>query len=225
MESQYRSTEINNIASAMAKAQGAYKPLRPNQIHKGEKYANLEAILAAVREPLSNNALAFFQHDELLDEGSGAAILKTTLMHESGQWISSWARIVSGKTDKETASIYEFRARLHAVRLLGIAPSAHDPLLYDDNGEMQAESVLIEDLSKPKEIRVREKGYREEVITNQQYNQLMITLKNHKRLLKNILEKHDIESLDELPASSFLNTLSEIHRIKQIEEEGRNNAR
>ena len=209
----------------MSKAQGAYKTLKPNQIYKGERFANLEAILAAVREPLSLNALAFFQHDELLDAGSGAAIMKTTLMHESGQWISSWARIVSGKTDKETASIYEFRARLHAVRLLGIAPSSNDPFLFDDNGEMQAESVLLDDLSKPADVRVREKGRREETISNTQFNQLTHMLKGYPRLAKDIKEAHQIESLDELPASEFLRALNKIHTIKQREEEGRNDAR
>jgi hypothetical protein len=221
MESQYRSTEINHIALAMAKAQGAYKPLRPNQTYKGEKYANLEAILAAVREPLSINALAFFQHDELMDTGSGAAILKTTIMHESGQWISSWARIVSGKTDKETGTIYEFRARQHAVRLLGIAPSSHDPYLWDDNGEMQAETTLLDDLSKPKEVRVREKGRREAAITNQQYNQLNTVLRGHSRLAQDIMDKHQIESLDELPENVFLTVLQRIYDIKKIEEDGK----
>ncbi len=205
----------------MAKAQGSYKTLKPNQMYKGDKYANLEAILLAVREALSVNALAFFQHDELIDEGSGAAILKTTIMHESGQWISSWARIVSGKTDKETGTIYEFRARQHAVRLLGIAPSQNDPYLWDDNGEMQAEITLLDDLSKPKEIRVREKGYREETITNQQYNQLKTMLDGYARLAKDILDKHSIESLDELPERLFLKTVKEIHRIKQIDEDGK----
>jgi len=223
MENRYWSEEINHIALAMAKAQGAYKPLRPNQTYKGEKYANLEAILTAVREALASNALAFFQHDELMDEGSGAAILKTTIMHESGQWIRSWVRIVSGKTDKETGTIYEFRARQHAVRLLGIAPSNNDPYLWDDNGEMQAELSLMEDLSKPKEVRVRESGHRENPINNQQYNQLITTLEGHPRIAKQILKVHDIQSLDELPESSFLNTLGRIHEIKRNENEGRRN--
>lgn len=221
MESQYRSAEINCIALAMAKAQGSYKPLRPNQTYKGEKYANLEAILAAVREPLATNGIAFFQHDELLDAGSGAAILKTTLMHESGQWISSWARIVSGKTDKETGTIYEFRARQHAVRLLGIAPSSHDPYLWDDNGEMQAETTLLDDLSKPQDSYVRSIGQREEVITNQQFNQLNTMLKGYSRLAQDIMNAHQIENLEDLPASTFLKTMDKIHKIKDRERNGK----
>ncbi|HEY5267746.1 MAG TPA: hypothetical protein VII94_01275, partial [Candidatus Saccharimonadales bacterium] len=90
----YRSVDINEIMGAIAKAQGSYKPLVANQDAPGGKFANLQAVLTAVRESLSMNGLGFFQFIELLDEGSGAALLKTTIGHESGQYISSCARVV-----------------------------------------------------------------------------------------------------------------------------------
>jgi hypothetical protein len=217
----YRSAEINSIACALAKAQGEYKPLIPNQTYKGEKYANLEAILNATRNALSSNELAFYQHHELLDEGSGAAILKTTLMHSSGQWISSWSRIVFGQTDKETGSLHEFRKRLHALIILGIAPSAHDPYLFDDNGEMQNDRSIIEDMKKPREVLLQEKSYRDRTISNNQYNDLLIELEGHERLTKSILEKHTIESLADLPEGAYHRVLGEIRRIKQVEQHER----
>lgn len=214
----YRSSEINQIAGALAKAQGAYKKLVPNQRYKNEKYANLEAILFATREALSINGIAFSQHDELLDDGLGAILLKTTLMHESGQWISSWARIVSCKTFKETGAVYEFTARLQAVRLLGIAASENDPYLFDDNGEMQAEQVLLDDIKKPREMRLQEKDYKEKTINNFQYNELMIELDGYERIAISIMKKHGIDTLADLPESMYHSTMGEIRRIKKLEE-------
>jgi len=221
MENIYRSTEINHIAAALAKAQGSYKKLIPNQFYKGEKYANLEAILSSTREALSTNGIAFYQHDELLNEGAGATLLKTTLMHESGQWISSWARIIFGQTDKETGSAYEFRARLHALRILGVAPSDNDPLLFDDNGEAQEEKLILNDIKKPRELLLKERAYREKTISDHQYKELLIELDGYDRLAGSILKKHGIETLADLPESAYHLVLGEIRRIKKLEENDR----
>ena len=91
-----RKEDISLIMGALAKAQGTYKPLEPTQDGPFGKYANLADVLRAVRESLSKNGLAFYQHIELLDEGSGAALLHTVLGHESGQSISSTARVIAG---------------------------------------------------------------------------------------------------------------------------------
>ena len=96
MDNIYRSEAINEIMGALSKAQGDYKPLVANQSVSGRKFANLQAILDAVRDALSTNGLGFFQFIELLDEGSGATLLKTTIGHESGQYIYSCARVVAG---------------------------------------------------------------------------------------------------------------------------------
>ncbi len=145
----YRSSEINEIMGALSKAQGSYKKLVANQDAPGGKFSNLQSILEAVRESLAKNGLGFFQFIELLDEGSGASLLKTTIGHESGQYISSCARVVTGKTERQTGNIYEIHKRLHALMILGIAPSNNDPVAFDDNGELMAEQHLISSLRKP----------------------------------------------------------------------------
>lgn len=217
----YRSEEINQIAGALAKAQGAYKTLKPNQLYKGEAYANLDAILASVREALSTNGIYFYQYDELLDMGNGADILKTMLIHESGQWISSWARMVSERTAKESAMIKEFIARQQALKLLGIAPTINDPYLFDDNGELQAEGAMIDEIKKPREIRLAEKDRREKTINNHQYNELLIELDGYERIAKSIMHKHGIDTLADLPESAYHPAMGEIRRIKKVEENER----
>lgn len=212
----YRSTEINEIMGALSKAQGNYKHLVANQESQGKKFANLQAILLAVRESLSTNGLGFFQFIELLDEGSGAALLKTTIGHSSGQWITSCTRVVAGKTDKQTGRTYEVHKRLHALMLLGIAPSDNDPISLDDDGDLMAERQLIEELRKPDSPKKPEVDYND-VISNDQYEELLIELdfSDGKRIAKQIMDTHDIETLADLPRSQYHHARSQILKIKK----------
>lgn len=214
----YRSEQINEIMGALSKAQGSYKKLVANQDAPGCKFANLEAILDAVRESLSSNGIGFFQFIELLDEGSGAALLKTTLGHASGQYISSCTRVMAGKTDKQTGRIYEVHKRLHALMLLGIAPSSNDPIAFDDDGEMMAEQHLISDIRKPNAPDKKELDFND-VINKHQYEELLIELSGFEKLAKNIMETYGIGTLADLPASEYHTARAKILKIKRAEEE------
>lgn len=203
---------------ALAKAQGSYKRLVANQDAPGGKFANLQAILEAVRESLASNGLGFFQFIELLDEGSGASLLKSTLGHSSGQYISSCARVVVGKTVRETGNIYEVHKRLHALMLLGIAPSNNDPIAFDDNGEMIAEQHLISSLRKP-DAPDKETIDHNDVINKTQYEELLIELSGFDKIAKDIMEVYDIHTLADLPASEYHRARAKILKIKRTQEE------
>ena len=218
MDNIYRSEAINEIMGALSKAQGDYKPLVANQSVSGRKFANLQAILDAVRDALSTNGLGFFQFIELLDEGSGAALLKTTIGHESGQYISSCARVVAGKTDRQTGNIYEVHKRLHALMLLGIAPSDNDPIAFDDNGEMMAENHLVASLRKPDSPQKEEIDHND-VINAHQYSELLIELNGFEKIAKDIMETYDIRTLADLPATEYHKARSKILKIKRTQEE------
>lgn len=214
----YRSIEINEIMGALAKAQGSYKTLIANQEASGRKFANLQSILLAVRESLSSNGLGFFQFIELLDEGSGAALLKTTIGHESGQYITSCARVVAGRTDRQTGNIYEVHKRLHALMLLGIAPSENDPIAFDDNGEMMAEERLKDQLRKPDSPKKEEIDHND-VINKHQYEELLLELTGYSKVAEDIMEAYDIRTLADLPASEYHKSRSKILKIKKTQED------
>lgn len=213
IHAQYQTDEINHLAGALSKAQGAYKKLVPNQIYKGDKFANLNAIFEATREATSANGLSFMQRDEILGDGTGTVIFKSMLLHESGQWISSWSRIIPERTERETAVIYEYRARQHAVRLLGIAPSYNDPYLFDDNGEHQSERRLVEDLQKPREELMRDHDGIRKTIDDRQYRALMNEIGEDKVTLKEIQDKQGISTIADLPEDAYLKTLSWVRRV------------
>lgn len=214
----YRSPEINHIMGALAKAQGGYKLLVANEDAPGGKFANLKAILLAVRESLSSNEIGFFQFIELLDEGSGASLLKTVLGHSSGQYIASCARIVPGETDRQTINIIEIHKRIHALMILGIAPSDCDPVAQDDNGQMLAEQHLIETLRKPDSPKKQEIN-RSQVIDKTQYSELMIILDGYEKIAKDIMDVYGIETIADLPASEYHKAQAKIREIRKNHEE------
>jgi hypothetical protein len=216
--SKYRSAEIDKIAGALAAAQGTYKELKANEVQAGRKFANLRATLLATKDSLASNGLGFYQYEELLGEGAGAVLLWSNLIHTSGQWISSCARIVAGQTDKQTGNRLEIYKRIHAQMLLGIAPSDGDPISFDDGGDELAEEHIIQELRKPNPP---EKPIvdRDDPISKDQYNELLIELQGYDKLAKEIMETYSIETLADLPRSEYHKARSQILKIKKVTEE------
>ena len=73
---------------ALAKAQGAMQNAVMNRTnpHFKSKYADLSSVLDAIRAPLSSSGLSVVQ---TMQSGERGMVLKTTLMHASGQFIST----------------------------------------------------------------------------------------------------------------------------------------
>lgn len=82
------SSEINELATALAIAQGATQNAFMNRVnpHFKSKYADLSSVLDAIRLPLSSNGLSIVQTMQTNEYGM---FLQTTLMHSSGQYITS----------------------------------------------------------------------------------------------------------------------------------------
>lgn len=213
-----RSFNTGQIYAALAKAQGEYKKLRANEVgNQGKTFANLEAILEATREALAKNQIMFSQNIKLLDEGSGAALLITKLGHSSGEWIASYARVVVGKTDYATGYSYEIHKRLHALMLLGIAPSAHDPIAHDDNGADQSDRRAVDEMLKPKVERDIDRTL---VISKDQYDTLNKELDVYPTkddgdyMLTKILETHGIETLADLPKDVYPEVILNLRTVR-----------
>jgi hypothetical protein len=83
-----QSEQINELAAALAKAQGEFGVARKsadNPFFKS-KYADLAEVVAACRAQLSKHGLAVIQ--QVLRDEAGV-FLRSTLAHGSGQWIAS----------------------------------------------------------------------------------------------------------------------------------------
>lgn len=124
-----QSESINELAAALVECQymltGAHKD-STNPFFKS-KYANLEACIEALREPLHANGLAVSQTTRITEHG---AVLVTTLMHKSGQWIAGELPLSATKVNDPQAqgSAISYARRYTLMAVTGLVQT-------DDDGE------------------------------------------------------------------------------------------
>jgi hypothetical protein len=122
------SENINELLSALAKAQGKIQPAskdKSNPFFKS-KYADLSSVWDACRDSLSENGLSVIQLPQTKEEG---LFLTSILGHSSGQWIKSELLIPLSKNDPQTiGSALTYFRRYSLSALVGVAPE-------DDDGE------------------------------------------------------------------------------------------
>jgi hypothetical protein len=113
-----------HLAAALAKAQGEMKAAVYNKInpHFKNRYADLAAVLDAVRGPLSKNGIGYTQIMETQPDFA----LVTTLHHTSGQTISSRYPLPLGAKPQELGSALTYARRYSLSAICGIAADEDD---------------------------------------------------------------------------------------------------
>lgn len=121
-----QSEQINELISALAKAQGKIitaKKDKQNPYFKSS-YADLSSIWDACRLALSENGLAVVQSVQVHEQKME---LITTLAHSSGQWIKSQMPIVTAKVDPQSiGSALTYYRRYALAAIVGVAASEED---------------------------------------------------------------------------------------------------
>lgn len=140
------SEQINEIATALAKAQGEMKPAIFNRVnpHYKSRYADFTSCMDACRLPLSKNGLAVAQLPTFSTDGR--FILSTLLLHSSGQWMACEFPM-NTKTDniQSIGSAMSYAKRYSLCGMLGIVADED----IDDDGESACISSKDEVKSNP----------------------------------------------------------------------------
>lgn len=120
-----KSESIKNLAVAMNKAQaemgGAHKGAN-NPFFK-TKYADLSAVVEAVKEPFTNNGLSYVQFPV---ENNGRIGIETILMHSSGEWLSNEFTVNLTKQDAQGAGSAITYCRRYGLQAAAGIPSEDD---------------------------------------------------------------------------------------------------
>ena len=127
------SDEINEIAAALAKAQGEIEDASKTGLNPAfrSKYADLAAVRAVIREPLAKNNLAVTQFPST---NSGEVTVQTMLVHTSGQYMSCSLTMPCGKWDAHNiGSAITYARRYGLMSILCIASD-------DDDGNAAVEA-------------------------------------------------------------------------------------
>ncbi|MCE9567644.1 MAG: ERF family protein [Planctomycetes bacterium] len=134
-----QSEQINELAEALAKAQGKMQNAKKDSTnpHFKSNYADLAAIVTALRIPLSENSLTYVQ-TTLVDE-AGNVTLVTTLAHKSGQWVRSYYPVRPVQANPQGfGSALTYARRYSLAAIAGVAAENED----DDGNAASAGSPL-----------------------------------------------------------------------------------
>jgi hypothetical protein len=122
----YQSEQINELVTALAKAQGEISPALKdsNNPFFKSKYADLSSVWNACREPLSRHGIAIVQ---TMDSREGQLFLTTTLAHSSGQWMKSYMPIIMEKnTPQALGSAITYMRRYALSAIVGMTSEEDD---------------------------------------------------------------------------------------------------
>lgn len=120
-----QSESIKKLSAALVKAQaemsGAVKD-SANPFFKS-RYADLEAVIKAIKEPFAKHGLAYTQFPITGDNGIGVT---TRLIHESGEWIECGFFLPMTKADPQAAGSAITYARRYALQAMAGIPAVDD---------------------------------------------------------------------------------------------------
>ncbi len=120
------SSSIGNLAKALSQAQsemgGAIKD-STNPFFKS-KYADLESVIEAIREPFKKYELSFIQSTSFDDN---KIFIETVIMHSSGEWISGKYPISPQKSDPQSiGSATSYSRRYSLAAMVGVYQTDDD---------------------------------------------------------------------------------------------------
>ncbi len=208
-----RSEDIQELATALAKAQAEYDTAPLNKVNPYFKsnYADLASIVAASRPALTKNGLSVTQ--EVSNSDDGGLWLITELMHASGQWKLSRFRMVPPKNDIQAISSYNtYCKRMCYASLVGVVVGDED-----DDGEIavatsrdtMAKGVALNTKYNPREVNP-------EAITKEQLEEVEYELSEYPDLAEMVLEGLKIQSIADIPKIKYPAAIRKIREIKLL---------
>ncbi len=122
------SEQINELAAALAKAQGEIEPAPKDKInpHFKSRYADLASIMDACRGPLAKHGLALIQPVSL-NSPAGTVRVTTRLLHASGQWIEDELEMIpKDMSPQAMGSVITYGRRYGVSAMLAIVSDDDD---------------------------------------------------------------------------------------------------
>lgn len=120
------SDQINELATALAKAQGVMDCAAKGSVnpHFKSRYADLASVWIACRGPLAANGLAVIQG---VATDANHVTVTTRLAHASGQWIESVAAADARDAGPQSiGSVVTYLRRYALSAMVGVAPDDDD---------------------------------------------------------------------------------------------------
>lgn len=207
----YRSEDIQELAMALAKAQGQMKIANENKGNPffKSRYADLMSVVMAARPALSANGLSVVQN--IIDHEDGTKMVHTILLHNSGQYIESRMRVVPMKNDIQSiSSTVTYIKRMAYASLVGVVVGDED-----DDGEIAMVPAREMEIKGPSlSVKYDPRQQSTETISKDQLDELHYELEQYPDIADEITLKLNLQSLADLPKSKYMPTIERIRVIK-----------
>lgn len=209
----HRSKELNELYSAMAKAQSEMKIAgtdSENPYFKS-RYADLATLVKATRPALTKFGLCVIQ--QVLPNEDGQMILHTILGHSSGQYIETRMRILPIKNDIQSFGSYiTYLRRYSYASITGCVASGDD-----DDGEaamVASRDIMAKGVSLNSKYHPKEES--QDTITKEQIDEAEYELGEYPDILEQVLDGLKIQSLADMPKSKYQASMRRIRDIKNM---------
>ena len=199
------SESINEIAAALAKAQAKIRNPAKNKVnpHFKSKYADLADGLDVIRPALSEQGIAFIQPTEVVDDG---VILRTRLIHSSGQWIESTYPVSKMTQHQQMGAALTYAKRQSLFALVGVCG--------DDDLDGEDIKDVPTGVSRPVAGKVRSIA----PISAEQADALKSMIVETGADLPKFLAYFGLEHIEEMRASDFDRAVTSLNRKKAANE-------
>lgn len=205
------SSGINELATALAKAQGEMlvASLDSTNPYFKSKYADFATIVRASRPALTKHGLSVTQ--QIIVEKDGQTMLHTILMHASGQFIESRMRITPSKNDLQTlGSCITYLKRYAYSALVGVTAADED----DDGERAMAPARTASEKATALNTKYDPRVETAETISKDQLGELEYELAEYPDIAEQVLEGLKIMHLSDMPKSRYRAALDRIRSIK-----------
>jgi ERF superfamily len=206
----FLSTSVNEIAAALAKAQGEMEVAEKgaNNPFFKSKYADFATIVRASRPYLAKNGLSISQ--PIISNSDGTSSLLTLLLHSSGQYITSTVKINPTKADHQAfGSCVTYYKRYAYAAIVGVTCDDED----DDGEGAMIRKPVLKQVAPAYETQEEEP----EKISPDQYSMLAHELNGHDEVHRRLLESMKIRSLKDITRAEFRETLEKVRKVKSLE--------
>jgi hypothetical protein len=137
-------TSIGQLAKALAAAQGEFRPIVKDKVVKSSSYSYRYADLATVRDAvtpaLAKHGLAVVQ--TFRPNGGTHQYVETTLMHSSGESVSSSYQIPATGKQQEIGSAITYARRYSLCAILGVVAEDDDDGNAADQKQVKVEQTV-----------------------------------------------------------------------------------
>lgn len=193
------SSEINELAMALSKAQGEFDIAGKSSANPFFKssYADFTAVVNASRPALVKNGLSVLQ--SVFNMEDGHSYLVTLLLHSSGQWIKSKAKHSPQKNDVQSLSSYNtYLKRMCYTSLVGVITGDSD----DDGNSASSQLSYTREIAKL--------DFDQQVIVRKK-------LDGFPQLAERMLKGYNVTNVADLPRDQFSFIIDRIDDIKRKE--------